>query len=104
MARKTPPPRGRPRLYKTASDRQAAYRARARRGEGGIALKTDDPGQGAARVDVFLPTRARLALRRLAKRKGQSQAQVMADLLLKADDKVAARLSEDEREDYYADR
>ncbi|MDA8204534.1 MAG: hypothetical protein M0Z36_00555 [Thermaerobacter sp.] len=71
------------------------------RGEGGIATRTDDPGQGAGRLDLFLPTNARLALRRLARRKGQSQAQVLTDLLVKADDRVAARMSEDEREIYY---
>ena len=58
MARKKTPQPGRPRLYKTASERQAAYRLRAMRGEGGIALETDDPGQGARRVDLFLPTSA----------------------------------------------
>ena len=63
------------------------------RGEGGIAIQTDDPGQGASRLDLFLPTNARLALRRLAKRTGQSQAQVLMDLLVKADKRMAARLS-----------
>ncbi len=101
MARKKTLQPGRPRLYKTASERQAAYRARAMRGEVGIAAKTDDPGQGACRLDLFLPTTARLALRRLARRKGQSQAQIVADLLLKADERAAARMSEDDREDYY---
>ena len=96
MPRKTPPKAGRPRLYKTAAARQAAYRTRAMRGEGGIATQTDDPGQGAGRLDLFLPTNARFALRRLAKRTGQSQAQVLTDLLMKADRRVVARLTEDE--------
>ena len=72
---------GRPRLYRSASERQAAFRARAMRGEGGIALRAPDPGQGARRVDLFLPTGAVLALRRLARHKGMSQAQVLADLI-----------------------
>lgn len=85
---------GRPRLYKTASERQAAYRLRAMRGEGGIALITDDPGQGARRVDLFLPTSAALALRRLARHKGVSQAQIMADLITKADHQVTKSMDE----------
>lgn len=76
---------GRPRFYKTASERQAAYRSRARRGEGGIALGTDDPGQGARRVALFLPTNAAPALRRLARHKGVSHAQILADPITKAD-------------------
>lgn len=101
MPRKMVPKAGRPRLYQSASERQAAYRARAMRGDGGIAAKTNDPGQGASRLDLFLPTTARLALRRLAKYKEQSQAQIVADLLLKADERVAAHMSEEDREDYY---
>ncbi len=85
---------GRPRLYKTASERQAAYRLRAMRGEGGIALNTDDPGQGARRVDLFLPTSAALALRRLARHKGVSQAQIMADLITKADHQATKSMNE----------
>ena len=76
---------GRPRLYKTASERQAAYRLRAMRSEGGIVLNTDDPGQGGRRVDLFLPISAALALRRLARHKGVSQAQIMVDPITKAD-------------------
>ncbi len=91
---------GRPRLYKTASERQAAYRARASRGEGGIALGTDDPGQGARRVDLFLPTRAALALRRLARHKGVSQAQIMADLITKADHQATKNMDEAMLDDY----
>ena len=55
MARKKTLQPGRPRLYKTASERQAAYRARAMRGEVGIAAKTDDPGQGACRLRKKYP-------------------------------------------------
>ncbi len=91
---------GRPRLYKTASERQAAYRARASRGEGGIALGTDDPGQGARRVDLFLPTSAALALRRLARHKDVSQAQIMADLITKADHQATKNMGEVAFADY----
>ena len=91
---------GRPRLYKTASERQVAYRSRAMRGEGGIALNTDDPGQGARRVDLFLPTSAVLALRRLARRKGVSQAQIMADLITKADQQATRNMDEKALNDY----
>ncbi len=91
---------GRPRLYPTASDRQAAFRARSRVGKGGIALTTDDPGQGAHRVDLFLPTGAVLALRRLARHKGASQALVMADLITKADERVIKNLDEVAVNDY----
>lgn len=85
---------GRPRLYKTASERQAAYRARAMRGEGGISLETDDPGQGARRIDLFVPTSAALALRRLARHKGVSQAQIMADLITKGDHQATKNMDE----------
>lgn len=91
---------GRPRLYKTASARQAAYRLRAMRGEGGIALETDDPGQGARRIDLFLPTSAVLALRRLARHKGVTQAQTMADLIAKADQQATKNMGEVALETY----
>ncbi len=94
MTRKKPPKPGRPRLYKTASERQAAYRSRARQGEGGIALGTDDPGRGARRVDLFLPTSAALSLRRLARHKGVSQAQILADLITKADQQATKNMGE----------
>ncbi len=100
MPRKTKPGPGRPRLYKTDSERQAAYRERARRGDGGIALGTDDPGQGARRVDLFLPTNAALALRRLARHKGASQAQVIADLIISADRRTTKAMSESVLDDY----
>lgn len=91
---------GRPRLYKTASERQAAYRSRAMRGEGGIALNTDDPGQGARRVDLFLPTSAALALRRLARHKGVSQAQILANLIAKADQQATRNMDEEALDEY----
>ena len=91
---------GRPRVYQSASERQAAFRARARRGEGGIALHTSDPGQGARRVDLFLPTGAALALRRLARHKGMSQAQVLADLIVQADARVANRMDDAQLDEY----
>ena len=94
MARKKTLKLGRPRLYQTASERQAAFRVRAREGAGGIALTTDDPGQGARRVDLFLPTGAALALRHLARLKGVSQAQIMADLITKADRQVTKNMDE----------
>ncbi len=100
VSAKRPAMRGRPRLYKTASERQAAYRSRAMRGEGGIALNTDDPGQGARRVDLFLPTSAVLALRRLARRKGVSQAQIMADLITKADHQATKNMDEAAFDEY----
>ncbi len=91
---------GRPRLYRSASERQAAFRARAMRGEGGIALRTSDPGQGARRIDLLLPTGAALALRRLARHKGMSQAQVLADLIVQADARVASRLDDAQLDEY----
>lgn len=104
--KKTPQPAvrpakpGRPRLYKTASDRQAAYRARAQAGEGGIALNTEDPRQGARRIDLFLPTGEALALRRLARHKGVSQAQIVADLIAKADRQATAKMDDTAFTDY----
>ena len=100
VSAKRPVMPGRPRLYKTASERQAAYRARARRGEGGIALNTDDPGQGARRVDLFLPTSAALALRRLARHKGVSQAQIVADLITKADHQATKSMDDEVMAEY----
>lgn len=97
---KRPTRPGRPRLYKTASERQAAYRSRAMCGEGGIALGTDDPGQGARRVDLFLPTNAALALRRLARRKDVSKAQILADLISKADQQATRNMDEEALDDY----
>lgn len=91
---------GRPRRYRSASERQAAFRARAMRGEGGIALRASDPGQGARRIDLFLPTGAALALRRLARHKGMSQAQVLADLIVQADQRVASRMDDAEMDEY----
>ena len=100
VSAKRPAMPGRPRLYKTASERQAAYRSRAMRGEGGIALNTNDPGQGARRVDLFLPTSAALALRRLARHKDVSQAQIMADLITKADHQATKNIDEAMLDDY----
>ncbi len=91
---------GRPRLYQTDSERQAAFRARAMRGKGGIALRASDPGQGARRIDLFLPTGTALALRRLARHKGMSQAQVLADLIVQADSRVASRMDDVEMDKY----
>ena len=70
------------------------------RGEGGIALNTDDPSQGARRVDLFLPTSAVLALRRLARHRGVSQAQIMADLITKADHQVTKNMDEVALDEY----
>ena len=100
MAHKKPPQPGRPRLYKTASERQAAYRARVQAGEGGIALNAEDPGQGARRLDLFLPTGEALALRRLARHKGVSQAQIMADLIAKADRQATAKMDDEAFSEY----
>jgi len=100
MAHKKPPKSGRPRLYKTASERQAAYRARVQAGEGGIALNAEDPGQGARRLDLFLPTGEALALRRLARHKGVSQAQIMADLIAKADRQATAKMDDEAFSEY----
>ena len=100
MPRKTAPKIGRPRLYQTDSERQAAFRARAMRGKGGIALRASDPGQGARRIDLFLPTGAALALRRLARHKGMSQAQVLADLIVQADSRVVSRMDDAEMDKY----
>ncbi len=91
---------GRPRLYQSAAERQAAFRARAMRGEGGIALRASDPGQGCRRIDLFLPTGAALALRRLARHKGMSQAQVLADLIVRADERMASRMDDAQLDEY----
>ena len=91
---KTTPKTGRPRLYQTASERQAAYRQRARAGKGGIALTASDPGQGARRVDLWLPTEVALALRRLARHKGVSQARILADLVGRADRQARAKMDD----------
>ena len=94
MPRKTTPKAGRPRLYQTDSERQAAFRQRARAGKGGIALAADDPGQGARRVDLWLPAGAVFALRRLARQKGVSQAQILADLIARMDRQMTAKMDD----------
>ena len=99
-ARKTTPKAGRPRLYQTASERQDAYRQRARAGRGGIALTASDPGQGARRVDLWLPTEVALALRRLARHRGVSQARILADLIARADRQVQAKMDDDAFSEY----
>lgn len=91
---------GRKRLHKTASDRQRAYRRRVRDGQSGIATTTEDPGQGATRLDLYLSATAALKLDRLSRHWEMSRAQVLGVLLEQAQAQVMETLTEDARDDY----
>ncbi|MHB8253896.1 MAG: ribbon-helix-helix domain-containing protein [Acidiferrobacter sp.] len=91
---------GRKRLHKTASDRQRAYRRRVLGGQSGIATTTDDPGQGATRLDLYLSATAASQLDRLARRGGMSRAQVLGVLLSQAEAHVLKTMTDDEQDDY----
>ena len=91
---------GRKRLHKTASDRQRAYRRRVLRGQSGIATTTEDPGQGATRLDLYLSATAALTLDRLARHGGMSRAQVLGVLLSQAEAHVLKTMTDDAQDDY----
>lgn len=80
--------------------RQAAYRARVRAGMSGIAAGTDDPGQGARRVSLTLPTNTILALRRLARHNGITLSQMAMGLISSAEDELIGGMDDAQLEVY----
>lgn len=76
---------------KSNAQRQAAYRQRHLHDEGGTK----------SRLNVLLDYRARLALRRLAKRAGVTQSEMLAHLILADQDRVLASMSGDQQTAYY---
>ncbi|HUW98948.1 MAG TPA: hypothetical protein VMV40_08945 [Acidiferrobacter sp.] len=91
---------GRKRLHQTASDRQRAYRRRVLEGQSGIATTTEDPQQGATRLDLYLSATAALKLDRLARHGGTSRAQVLGVLLSQAEERVMKNMTEEAQDDY----
>ena len=92
---------GRKRLHHTASARQRAYRRRVLEGQSGIATTTDDPGQGATRLDLYLSATAALKLDRLSRHGGTSRAQVLGVLLEQAEAHALKNMTEDAQDDYF---
>ncbi len=92
---------GRKRLHKTASDRQRAYRRRVLDGQSGIATTTEDPGQGATRLDLYLSATAALKLDRPSRHWDLSRAQVLGVLLAQAETQALKNIPEDAQDDYF---
>ncbi|MHB8252934.1 MAG: hypothetical protein ACYDEV_04405 [Acidiferrobacter sp.] len=84
-----------------SADRQAAWRVRVKAGISGIATTTDDPGQGAKRINLFLPTHSALGLIRLARYGDETQADVLVRLIEKQETKVLKGMNEAEITAYH---
>jgi hypothetical protein len=74
-------------MAKTASQRQAAYRAR--RPHAGY------DGNGERRLSVWIETRAALALARLARRYGVTQRALIERLVIAEDERILAGIKHD---------
>jgi predicted RNA polymerase sigma factor len=74
-------------MAKTAAERQAAYRAK--RPYGG------DDGNGERRLNLWLSTRADLAIERLARRYCVTKRQIIERLVIAEDDRVSATIDFD---------
>jgi hypothetical protein len=70
-------------MAKTAAERQAAYRARR------------DDGEGERRLNAWISVGAMLALKRLARRDGITEKEMIQRLILAADDAVLKTLELD---------
>ena len=75
-------------MVKTNAERQSSYRKR--RGEAG--------DNGERRINTWVPTGAALALKRLARRNGIPQREMLARLVYAADDAVLKSLEPDSKE------
>lgn len=77
---------GRPRKYGSNAEKVKAYRERLKCGEAGPSTRTNDPGQGARRMEVALPRSAALKLDRIAESRGLTRSDILAELLQSAED------------------
>ena len=75
-------------MVKTNAERQSSYRKR--RGEAG--------DNGERRINMWVPTGTALALKRLARRNGIPQREMLARLVYAADDAVSKSLEPDSKE------
>ena len=75
-------------MVKTNAERQSSYRKR--RGEAG--------DNGERRINMWVPTGTALALKRLARRNGIPQREMLARLVYAADDAVLKSLEPDSKE------
>ena len=82
-------------MAKTAAERQAAYRAR----------RPMANENGERRLNTWLSTAAHMALRRLAKRYGVTQREVLERFICAEDDRILAGIAPDSPEwDAYFER
>lgn len=92
----------RKKTYQTAAERQRAYLARVREGKAGIATRTSDPSQGAARLCVILPVSAINSLHRLARHENRTKAEILLSLIWSAIAETTRDMTDGEIEAFWA--
>ena len=82
-------------MAKSDAERQAALRERRKRQAIGA-----ENGEGAGQINLFVKASARNALRRMSRHQGTSQRAVLEQLLMEAEDRLTAAMTDEESGHY----